>query len=49
MQDLYNDEVYQKHLAKRKRQTIMLGFSDGTKDGGYLKANWKFMLQRKTF
>ena len=42
MQDLYNDEVYQKHLAKRKReQTIMLGFSDGTKDGGYLKANWE--------
>ena len=34
MQDLYNDEVYQKHLAKRKReQTIMLGFSDGTRDG----------------
>jgi phosphoenolpyruvate carboxylase len=22
-------------------QTIMLGFSDGTKDGGYLKANWE--------
>ncbi len=42
MQDLYNDEVYQKHLAKRKNvQTIMLGFSDGTKDGGYLKANWE--------
>jgi phosphoenolpyruvate carboxylase len=22
------------------KQTIMLGFSDGTKDGGYLMANW---------
>lgn len=42
MSDLYNDAVYHKHLAKRKNvQTIMLGFSDGTKDGGYLKANWE--------
>ena len=24
-----------------KYKTIMLGFSDGTKDGGYLKANWE--------
>jgi phosphoenolpyruvate carboxylase len=30
-----------KHLASRGyKQTIMLGFSDGTKDGGYLMANW---------
>src|SRR5205085_4206772 len=29
------------HLKRRKmKQTIMLGFSDGTKDGGYLMANW---------
>ena len=50
MQDLYNDEVYQKHLAKRKdEQTIMLGFSDGTKDGGYLKPIGKFMLPKKDF
>jgi phosphoenolpyruvate carboxylase len=29
------------HLKNRgKKQTIMLGFSDGTKDGGYLMANW---------
>ena len=48
MQDLYNDEVYQKHLAKRKReQTIMLGFSDGTKDGGYLKANWEIYATKE--
>jgi phosphoenolpyruvate carboxylase len=33
--------VYAAHLANRKKnQTIMLGFSDGTKDGGYLMANW---------
>ena len=41
MQLLYTDENYQKHLKKRgKVQTIMLGFSDGTKDGGYWMANW---------
>ncbi|WP_276345880.1 phosphoenolpyruvate carboxylase [Daejeonella sp. JGW-45] len=38
---LYQNEAYQKHLKRRDRvQTIMLGFSDGTKDGGYLMANW---------
>lgn len=38
---LYENKVYQQHLKRRKnRQTIMLGFSDGTKDGGYLMANW---------
>lgn len=48
MQDLYNDEVYQKHLTKRKNvQTIMLGFSDGTKDGGYLKANWEIYATKE--
>ncbi len=41
MRKLYAHPVYKKHLALRKnRQTIMLGFSDGTKDGGYLMANW---------
>ncbi|OKL38604.1 phosphoenolpyruvate carboxylase [Pontibacter flavimaris] len=41
MRQLYENEVYRKHLARRgDTQTIMLGFSDGTKDGGYLMANW---------
>lgn len=41
MQELYSNEIYRKHLSRRNdRQTIMLGFSDGTKDGGYLMANW---------
>jgi phosphoenolpyruvate carboxylase len=40
MQELYNHPVYSRHLeSRRKKQAIMLGFSDGTKDGGYLKAN----------
>ncbi len=42
MKQLYEMPVYKKHLDRRKSaQTIMLGFSDGTKDGGYLKANWE--------
>ncbi len=41
MKTLYSNEIYAAHLDKRnKRQTIMLGFSDGTKDGGYFMANW---------
>ncbi|HEX2630177.1 MAG TPA: phosphoenolpyruvate carboxylase, partial [Chitinophagaceae bacterium] len=41
MRTLYTNKAYQQHLQRRgKRQTIMLGFSDGTKDGGYLMANW---------
>ena len=41
MRTLYTNPVYKEHLLRRNnRQTIMLGFSDGTKDGGYLMANW---------
>ncbi|WP_396171596.1 phosphoenolpyruvate carboxylase [Flavobacterium sp.] len=41
MEKLYTNPVYAAHLARRNnKQTIMLGFSDGTKDGGYLMANW---------
>ena len=41
MKMLYENEVYSKHLERRgNKQTIMVGFSDGTKDGGYLMANW---------
>ncbi|MCJ8211118.1 phosphoenolpyruvate carboxylase [Mucilaginibacter sp. RS28] len=41
MERLYTHPYYQKHLASRgNKQTIMLGFSDSTKDGGYLMANW---------
>ncbi len=41
MQQLYEIKPYFTHLeTRKKKQTIMLGFSDGTKDGGYLKANW---------
>ena len=41
MEALYKNPEYAAHLKTRgNKQTIMLGFSDGTKDGGYLMANW---------
>jgi phosphoenolpyruvate carboxylase len=41
MKKLYSNAAYRQHLKLRNNtQTIMLGFSDGTKDGGYLMANW---------
>ena len=41
MKQLYEIDEYKAHLkARGNKQTIMLGFSDGTKDGGYLMANW---------
>ncbi len=48
MKMLYEDPKYQAHLSARgKVQTIMLGFSDGTKDGGYLKANWEIFTTKE--
>lgn len=41
MRSLYENKTYFQHIQNRgKNQTIMVGFSDGTKDGGYLMANW---------
>jgi phosphoenolpyruvate carboxylase len=41
MEQLYQNPEYMAHLrARGSKQNIMLGFSDGTKDGGYLMANW---------
>jgi phosphoenolpyruvate carboxylase len=41
METLYTHPFYKTHLKRRgNKQTIMLGFSDSTKDGGYLMANW---------
>ncbi|MCO6149473.1 phosphoenolpyruvate carboxylase [Flavobacterium sp. NRK1] len=48
MKLLYENEVYAKHLKSRgNKQTIMLGFSDGTKDGGYLMANWSIYTAKE--
>ena len=41
MEKLFQNPNYLHHLKNREnKQTVMLGFSDGTKDGGYLMANW---------
>ena len=49
MQALFEMPEYRAHLERRNNvQTIMLGFSDGTKDGGYLKANWSILKTKET-
>jgi phosphoenolpyruvate carboxylase len=49
MEQLYLDANYAKHLRQRgNKQTIMLGFSDGTKDGGYLMANWSIYKAKQS-
>ncbi|MEI7589137.1 MAG: phosphoenolpyruvate carboxylase [Chitinophagia bacterium] len=46
---LYQNPLYVAHLSYRnQQQTIMLGFSDGTKDGGYLQANWSIYKAKET-
>jgi len=41
LEELFSNSVYYQHLKRRSfKQTVMLGFSDGTKDGGYFMANW---------
>jgi len=48
MESLYTNPAYLNHLKNRNfKQTIMLGFSDGTKDGGYLMANWSIYKAKK--
>jgi phosphoenolpyruvate carboxylase len=48
MNALYTIPAYRAHLTRRgNKQTIMLGFSDGTKDGGYLRANWSIFRAKE--
>jgi phosphoenolpyruvate carboxylase len=48
MGELFDIPEYRKHLSLRAdKQTIMLGFSDGTKDGGYLQANWSIFKTKE--
>lgn len=48
MEQLYTNKAYIKHLKHRKnKQTIMFGYSDGTKDGGYLMANWSIFKAKE--
>ena len=48
MQELFQTTAYMQHVKKRgNKHTIMLGFSDGTKDGGYVKANWSILKTKE--
>ena len=48
MTELYNFPDYRAHIKRRNdQQTVMLGFSDGTKDGGYLMANWSIFQAKE--
>lgn len=48
MEKLYMNKNYRAHVKRRgNKQTIMLGFSDGTKDGGYLMANWSIFKAKE--
>jgi phosphoenolpyruvate carboxylase len=49
MENVYSNEIYRDHIIRRDNiQTIMLGFSDGTKDGGYLTANWSILKAKES-
>ena len=53
MTNLFNNPVYRDHLTKRAdsrglHQQIMIGYSDSSKDGGYLASNWNlYTAQQK--
>jgi phosphoenolpyruvate carboxylase len=48
MEAVFSIPAYKEHLKRRGgKQSIMLGFSDGTKDGGYLRANWSIFRAKE--
>jgi len=48
MKELFDIPEYRDHISHRQNiQTVMLGFSDGTKDGGYLQANWSIFKTKE--
>ncbi|MGH7198112.1 MAG: phosphoenolpyruvate carboxylase, partial [Candidatus Omnitrophota bacterium] len=48
MEELFSTPAYRSYLASRGNlQEVMLGYSDSSKDGGYLTANWKLYLAQK--
>lgn len=45
---LFSSPAYRTVLDHRhQRQVVMVGFSDGTKDGGYLAANWSIRKAKR--
>lgn len=47
MEELFQLPTYRQHVNDcGNEQTIVLGYSDSNKDGGYLTANWKLQLAK---
>ena len=41
LRELFSNQVYRENFAEQQGlQMVMIGYSDSTKDGGYLAANW---------
>ncbi len=48
MERLFANPAYARHLRQRGgAQTVMVGYSDSNKDGGYLTANWELHLAQR--
>lgn len=47
--ELWSNRAYRSHLKRRQNvQEVMVGYSDSSKDGGYLAANWQlYAAQQK--
>jgi phosphoenolpyruvate carboxylase len=49
LERLFTNPAYARHLAARGgRQTVMIGYSDSNKDGGYLTATWELHLAQRS-
>lgn len=49
LEELFNLDIYRAHLKTcHDQQTVMIGYSDSNKDGGYLTANWALYQAQKT-
>ena len=49
LERLFANPAYGRHLeARGGAQTVMVGYSDSNKDGGYLTANWELHLAQRT-
>lgn len=48
MRRLFANPIYRSYLSSRGDiQEVMLGYSDSSKDGGYISANWKLYMAQK--